>query len=210
MRSAATARFTAGCATTLGERCGAVCRMTLNYDFTFLAALLSGPIATSQRRCIASPIKRRAAADPNQALELAADVGVILTYWKLRGRRGRPRRHLRSGMPGCRRCAGRRLSRGGGAPSGAGGRHRSGIGAPWRAGKRPLPHTIRISILPRSLRHRRRAVRSHPSGGFSGSFSTIWGAWIYLVDALDDLREDAESGNITQSPCAFLLEGRPY
>ena len=57
---------------TLARRYGAGCRMALNYDFTFLAALLSGTIETEAHRCIASPLKKRPAACENPALDLAA------------------------------------------------------------------------------------------------------------------------------------------
>ena len=193
---------------TLGERCGAVCRMTLNYDFTFLAALLSGPIATSQRRCIASPIKRRAAADPNQALELAADVGVILTYWKLRD--AAEDRGGISGL-GCRAA--------GGVLAGA---YREA------AERHPALEAATVRELERlgALESARCPTLDEPADTFAALLSGIagelsdpiqrrilgqllyhLGRWIYLVDALDDLREDAESGNYNPVALRFSLEG---
>ena len=69
---------------TLARGYGAVCRMVLNSDFTFLASLLSGTIGTENRRCIAGPFKKRPVACENPALDLAADVSILFTYWKLR------------------------------------------------------------------------------------------------------------------------------
>ena len=71
---------------TLGERYGPAARMILNYDFTYLAILLSDPeeAAPCRRRCVSSPVRPRAYQPATAALELAADESVILAYWQLR------------------------------------------------------------------------------------------------------------------------------
>ena len=71
---------------TLGERYGPAARMILNYDFTYLAILLSDPeeAAPCRRRCVSSPVRLRAYQPATAALELAADESVILAYWQLR------------------------------------------------------------------------------------------------------------------------------
>ena len=50
-----------GLCRTMGHRCGAVSRLFLNYDLTFLAVLLSEGSAceTACRRCIAHPFRPR-------------------------------------------------------------------------------------------------------------------------------------------------------
>lgn len=65
---------------TLGERYGPAARMILNYDFTYLAILLSDPeeAAPCRRRCVSSPVRLRAYQPATAALELAADESVIL------------------------------------------------------------------------------------------------------------------------------------
>ena len=70
---------------TLGERYGPAARMILNYDFTYLAILLSDPeeAAPCRRRCVSSPVRLRAYQPATAALELAADESVILAYWQL-------------------------------------------------------------------------------------------------------------------------------
>lgn len=70
---------------TLGRRYGAVSRMILNYDLTFLAILLSGgeECRCEKHRCVVHPFCGRACAQPTAALELAADYSVILTWWQL-------------------------------------------------------------------------------------------------------------------------------
>ena len=69
----------------LGERYGPAARMILNYDFTYLAILLSDPeeAAPCRRRCVSSPVRLRAYQPATAALELAADESVILAYWQL-------------------------------------------------------------------------------------------------------------------------------
>lgn len=71
---------------TLGRRYGIASRFILNYDFTFLAMLLSdGQEPSCQAcRCVASPCKKRSVLERTPALELAADESVILTWWQLR------------------------------------------------------------------------------------------------------------------------------
>lgn len=70
----------------LGERYGPAARFILNYDFTFLAILLSdreeGPI--HHGRCAAHPIHGRDRLETTPALALAADESVILAYWQAR------------------------------------------------------------------------------------------------------------------------------
>lgn len=71
----------------LQEQCGFMARFLLNYDFTFLALLLrqSDERGCNQcRRCIASPIKGRMARSSDSAMQEAADLTVLLVYWKLR------------------------------------------------------------------------------------------------------------------------------
>ena len=83
------ARFRAvycGLCRTLGQRYGLAARFILNYDFTFLAILLSDGQEREARcvRCPAHPLNRRACCPPDGAMELAADESVILAYWQLR------------------------------------------------------------------------------------------------------------------------------
>ena len=75
-----------GLCRTMGRRCGAVSRLFLNYDLTFLAVLLSEGSAceTACRRCIVHPFRPRRCVRGDAAFEAAADMSVILTWWQLR------------------------------------------------------------------------------------------------------------------------------
>ena len=59
---------------TLSRRYGQAARFILNYDFTYLAILLSDGTAGAQGagRCYTSPIKKRPFLEPTAAMELAA------------------------------------------------------------------------------------------------------------------------------------------
>ncbi len=73
---------------TLGKRYGLAARMTLSYDFTFLALFLmalqeDAPVSFEQGRCPFHPLKKRMLCVSNEVLDFAADVAVLLTYHKL-------------------------------------------------------------------------------------------------------------------------------
>ena len=72
---------------TMGRRYGFLARFLLNYDFTFLAMLLTpgeNLPATERLRCVACPLRGKEVCPSNSGLEIAADESVILAYWKLR------------------------------------------------------------------------------------------------------------------------------
>jgi hypothetical protein len=76
-----------GLCRTLRQRYGLLAPMFLNYDFTFLALLLTEeqePFTPCRGRCHANPLTRVTMCQSSPALELAADESMILTYWKLR------------------------------------------------------------------------------------------------------------------------------
>lgn len=75
-----------GLCRTLGKRYGVLAEFILNYDFTYLAILLSGPEEEGllHGRCAAHPLHGRDYLPSGAALELAADESVILAYWQAR------------------------------------------------------------------------------------------------------------------------------
>lgn len=77
-----------GLCRTMGKRTGCISKMTLNYDFVFLALLRKvAQKATGEvkmRRCIAHPLKRRPMLEMDSTLEYSAKASVILTRLKLR------------------------------------------------------------------------------------------------------------------------------
>ncbi|NLL45931.1 MAG: hypothetical protein GX250_03875 [Clostridiales bacterium] len=76
-----------GLCNTLKKRYGFFSRFLLNYDFTFLAMLLSTGedfCGFEHRRCIASPFRKKCYCVSAPSFELSADLSVVLFYWKLR------------------------------------------------------------------------------------------------------------------------------
>lgn len=72
---------------TLKRRYGFLAQFLLNYDFTFLALLLrqekQAPCVSCQR-CLSSPLRGRKASEGHTSLDAAADISVLLVYWKLK------------------------------------------------------------------------------------------------------------------------------
>ena len=183
---------------TLARRHSLAARFILNYDFTFLAILLSqretAPVACA--RCPASPLRRRPYLEADAAMELAADESVILAYWQLRdgvadhgfwkGLMYRLLSRLLRWPTGGRRRPGRSLT---GTPAFS---WTSWPGWKW---SKPQPWTRRQTPLPCcwGLPLRKWTI---PSGeGSWDSFLYHLGRWVYLIDAADDLQKDAASGN---------------
>lgn len=76
-----------GLCKSMGKCTGQCSRMTLSYDFVFLAAtrmaLCEEPLTLKKERCIAHWVHRRSVAKNSPTLAYCADVSAILTYRKL-------------------------------------------------------------------------------------------------------------------------------
>lgn len=183
---------------TLGERYGPAARMILNYDFTYLAILLSDPeeAAPCRRRCVSSPVRLRAYQPATAALELAADESVILAYWQLRD--GVEDHAWASGL---KYRAGARL-----------------LESAYKraAALRPeFDQAVRRQLqLLSALEQAKNPSMDRAADSFAVLLSSAaeeltapvrkrimeqilyhLGRWIYLIDGADDLKKDAESGN---------------
>lgn len=183
---------------TLGERYGPAARMILNYDFTYLAILLSDPeeAAPCRRRCVSSPVRLRAYQPATAALELAADESVILAYWQLRD--GVEDYAWASGL---KYRAGARL-----------------LESAYKraAALRPeFDQAVRRQLqLLSALEQAKDPSMDRAADSFAVLLSSAaeeltdpirkrimeqilyhLGRWIYLIDGADDLKKDAESGN---------------
>ena len=69
----------------LRKCCGFPARFLINFDFTFMAMLLSEPAPPvyEYHRCIASPFRKKCCYVCDGSLETSAYYSVILYYWKL-------------------------------------------------------------------------------------------------------------------------------
>ena len=193
---------------TLGRRCGPAAQCILNYDFTFLAILLSdGEEAACRRgRCAVHPVHGRDYLPPSAALDLAADESVILAYWQ-----------LRDGVEDHDWFRGLKY------------RGLSGILEPaYRRAAAALPDfdgsTRRQLALLAELERERCDSIDRPADAFAVLLREAAGAvdnpvrrrvleqllyhlgrWIYLIDAADDLKADAASGNYNPVALRFGL-----
>ena len=205
------ARFGAaycGLCRVLGERYGQAARFILNYDFTFLAILLWPDGADGgvlRRGCMAHPLGKRDYYPENAALELAADESVILAWWQMRDALSDP-----GGGKGKYRAASWALS-----------------GAYRKAReRRPAFDRITRERLERLRELEEEACPSldRPADAFAEILAAAaeevadpvkrrvleqllyhLGRWVYLVDAADDLAEDAASGSYNPLICRFGL-----
>ncbi|WP_186564529.1 DUF5685 family protein [Lawsonibacter celer] len=193
----------------IGRRHGLAARMFLSYDIVFLAMLLDhekcGAISIQRKRCPArlGCRKKRCACDM-EGLEAAADMGTILSYWKLRDE------VADSGF--WRGLAARFLSR----------LLRHG----YRLAAHSLPEfdrTVQSALRElRQLEEQRTPSLDRPADTFARILQAAIppetaeekrrileqllyhiGRWIYLLDAWDDLEEDRQSGSYNPISARF-------
>lgn len=76
-----------GLCKTLGRSYGMISRFLLNYDMAFVAMIYdrlhSTPCRTVQEGCFANPVKKKDILLPTAGTEYAADVLILLAYYKL-------------------------------------------------------------------------------------------------------------------------------
>ena len=201
-------RMYCGLCHTLGRRYGTAARFILNYDFTYLAILLSrreeGP--SGNARCLVHPVHAHAFLEEDPAMALAADESVILAYWQLRdgvadhdwlhGLKYRslsailePAYRKAAGLrPGFDRAVRRQLDllaqlEGEQCPSIDRAADAFAVLLGSAAGEVEDP--VRQRVLEQLLYH--------------------LGRWVYLIDAADDLKKDAASGNYNPVALRFGL-----
>lgn len=197
-----------GLCNTLGTRYGLTARFILNYDFTFLAVLLSDGKEDGEHciRCLVHPLKKRRCRPVDPALELAADESVILAYWQLRDGvadhgfwKGLKYRLLSGLLHGAYQKA-------------------ANVRPAFDASTRE--HLKKLS----ALESERSASMDQAADTFAALLSSAaWevddpvrrrvleqmlyhlGRWVYLVDAADDLKKDAASGDYNPVALRFGL-----
>ena len=183
---------------TLGRRYGLFARMILNYDLVFLAMLLSDGETPrcGEKRCLVHPVRPRCFCEETEALDAAADVSVLLTWWQLRD--GVADHGFWGGWK--YRFLSLLLRRA----------YRKAKALRPELDERIRTHLDKLSALERekcavpdaaadafALLLRDTAALA-PQGVKRRVLEELLyhlGRWIYLVDALDDLREDSRSGN---------------
>lgn len=77
-----------GLCKSLGKHYGAMSRLTLSYDFTFLAILILGLKEScdgfDKKRCPLNPLKKKLCVNPSDDLSFVSAVAMIMLYYKLK------------------------------------------------------------------------------------------------------------------------------
>lgn len=184
----------------LGKSYGFWSRMTLSYDFTFLAlfhmALTPGCCGFEKSRCTFNPFKKCLFCRNNDSIRLAADAAAMLMYYKLKdsvaddgfwkrlGARflllfaGRARRKAGLRLPALDRLMADCMKRQAALEQ--------AVCASVDAAAEP---TAVILAALASL-----SAKDEPEKAIRERFGYCLGRWIYLMDALDDLEEDLAKG----------------
>ena len=193
---------------TLGKRYGTAARFILNYDFTYLAILLSekGEGSIQDSRCVVHPVHSHEFMETTPAMELAADESVILSYWQLRDGvedhdwlHGLKYRSLSAVLePAYHKAAALRpsfdqsvrqqlqlLGQMEREQCASIDRAADAFAVLLESAAREVDDPIRRRVLEQMLYH--------------------LGRWVYLVDAADDLKKDTESGNYNPVALRFGL-----
>lgn len=180
----------------LGKRYGLAGRMILNYDLTFLAMVLSDGAGRAEcRRCAIHPVKGCPCAEGDPALNTAADMSVILTYWQLRdgvadhGFWGGLKYRIASVLlrPAYRKARERRPRFDAGTKA-----HLADLAAleRERCSSLDAPADAFAKLLALAAEEVSDPVRRR----VTAQLLYHLGRWVYLVDAADDLRADIKSG----------------
>lgn len=192
----------------LGARYGLVGRMILNYDLTFLAMVLSdGAGEMCAKRCAVHPMRRRCCVAGDPALDAAADMSVILTYWQLRdgvadhGFWGGLKYRIASVLlrPAYRKARERRPRFDAGTKA-----HLADLAAleRERCSSLDAPADAFAKLLALAAEEVSDPVRRR----VTAQLLYHLGRWVYLVDAADDLADDLRTGSYNPLALRFTLE----
>ena len=184
----------------LGKRYGVLSRFTLSYDMTFLAllemALGAADPAFCPSRCSFNPAKRCLKAQQTAAIDRAADIGTILTYYKLKDTLADEGLLKKAGAlclypfaAAARKRAVKRLP--------AADEVVAAMMARQTALEAERCHSIDRAAEPFALLLQTLAAQTatdETQRRILERFGYCLGRWVYLIDAVDDLKEDLEKG----------------
>ena len=205
----------------LGETCGAVSRLSLSYDGTFLAMLLlgleGGCTGFEQKRCVVNPAKRCGFCQTRgDSLDVAAALTVILAWYKLRddrkdegaGKKVRSVLLTPLASPGHRRAKKRfsHLEELAAAYLEAQDRAERDPEAGLDACADPTAHLLEEALVYAVFREK---PEDAVLGRVLRQLGYHLGRWIYLMDAADDWKDDLRRGSFNPFIRKFSLSGTP-
>lgn len=201
----------------LGRRHGFLARLTLQYDFTFLAILLTAGEGDGRRvcrRCPAHPLREPRSCLAGRQLDAAADQSVILTWHKLSDDvadhgflTGLPYRFLRLLFR-------RAYRRAAGAQPAFDAQVREGLARLGALEEARSPQLDRAAdAFAQILACSAQAVPREGERRAMGQLLYHLGRWIYLMDGWDDWEEDKKRGRYNPLDARFggqVRENRDY
>jgi hypothetical protein len=202
-----------GLCKSMGRSFGMLSRFALNYDSVFLGLLLASvhneePVLKKES-CIANPGKRKWVVKNSRSIDFAADINVLLTYYKLRDNI----RDEGGWLPKLAQLA----------------FHRGYKNAAARNKK--LDDIIAASISSQVILEKNECCSMDEAAepfanmmmqllaaGYTGEDQSVprilgWigynlGKWIYIIDAFDDMERDIKSGSYNPLLCQYKYEGQ--
>lgn len=202
-------RIYCGLCHTLQRRHGLAARFILNYDFTYLAILLSEreECQACTGRCMVSPFRKRPFSGASPALDLAADESVILAYWQLRD--GVEDHGLWRGLKYriLSRLLGSAYRKAAAERPDFDANVREQLAALSRLEREQCPSMDRAAdTFAKLLEGAAGQVEDPVRRRVLSQMLYHLGRWVYLVDAADDLKKDAASGNYNPVALRFGLK----
>ncbi len=194
----------------LGEEYGPGARMVLNYDFTFLAMLLwepETPLGFQKERCTVEPFRKHCACATGESLKLSAGYSVILAWWKLCDTV-----EDEGGLKALSACIAKLLIRRAYRKARSRfpefdetvRRHLDEIHAMEKAGESTLD---RMADAFAGLLAACSTCRTGAEKRELEQLLYHVGRWIYIVDAVDDVKKDAKTGQYNPVTKRFALTG---
>lgn len=201
----------------LGDRHGPLARLTLQYDFTFLAILLTagaGGGGQCLRRCPAHPFRRPRACAAGEQMDAAADQSMILAWHKLSD--DVDDHGFFAGLPYrlARRLFRRAYRRAAGAQGPFDAQAREGLARLRELELSRSPQLDRTAdAFARILASAAQAVPEEERRRALSQLLYHLGRWVYLMDAWDDLEDDRRRGRYNPLDARFrgrAQENRDY
>ena len=194
----------------MGKCTGQCSRMTLNYDFVFLAtlrlALTGEDIKFKKQRCMLHPLRRRLTAQGCRSLDFCADASALLVYHKLKDDRADEKgikRMLALGATPFLSCGYRRAKRRYPTLDTAISAHLREL-SDYETGKKTF---VCADQLAETFGKLMSAVFSEGLEGaearIAAAMGNALGRWLYLVDAADDFEDDRKKTRFNPLHQAF-------
>jgi len=199
-----------GLCRSMGKHTGRISRLTLSYDFAFLAAVrmvLSDIKPTfSSCRCVAHPLRKKAMCDDNDALAYCSAAAAVLTECKIRDdvndEKGFKRLAARFAHVFAKKM---RKKAGDGAPSEAIENSLEKLSQLEKNGCSSIDETADCfgELLAAVVSHGLEGGKARIAAEIGHSV----GRYIYVLDAADDLEEDKKTGSYNPLKYAEIKPG---